>query len=59
MLKRLGLTPLQLNWNALADLDRWVHDDQARGGAPSLARNASGEIPTARDLIAWRCVAAP
>lgn len=59
VLKRLGLTPLQLNWNALADLDRWVHDDQARSGAPSLARNASGEIPTAQALSAWRCVAVP
>lgn len=59
LLKRPGLTPLQLNWNALADLDRWVHDDQARAGAPSLARNASGEIPATQALSAWKCVAAP
>jgi len=59
LLKRLGLTPLQLNWNALSDLDRWVHDDQARGGAPSLARNPSGEIPATHALSAWKCVATP
>lgn len=59
LLKRLGLTPLQLNWNALSDLDRWVHDDQAQGGTPSLARNASGEIPGVASLSAWKCVATP
>lgn len=59
LLRRIGLTPLQLAWNAVADLDNWVHDDQARVGAPSLARNATGEIPSNQALSAWKCIASP
>jgi len=59
LLRRVGLTPLQLAWNAVADLDNWVHDDQARHGAPSLARNATGEIPANQSLSAWKCIATP
>lgn len=59
LLRRVGLTPLQLAWNAVADLDKWVHDDQARAGAPSLARNATGEIPASQSLSAWKCIATP
>ncbi|MDP9991253.1 pimeloyl-ACP methyl ester carboxylesterase [Variovorax boronicumulans] len=58
LLNRLGLSPLQLNWNAVSDLDKWVHDDNAPAGAPSLARNASGGIPADQALSAWGCLAA-
>jgi pimeloyl-ACP methyl ester carboxylesterase len=58
LLKRIGLSAMQLNWNAVSDLDKWVHDDNAVASTPSLVRNASGEIPAASTLGAWRCVAA-
>ncbi|WP_177224747.1 tannase/feruloyl esterase family alpha/beta hydrolase [Variovorax sp. 770b2] len=58
LLKRIGLSAMQLNWNAVSDLDRWVHDDNAGAGAPSLARNASGAIPANQALSAWGCLAA-
>jgi len=57
LLKRIGLSPLQLNWSAVADLDKWVHDANALAGAPSLARNASGGIPGDQELNAWKCLA--
>lgn len=55
--KRPGLKQQQLNWNAVSDLDKWVHDENARAGAPSLARNASGAIPSSQALSVWRCIA--
>ena len=58
LLKRIGLSAMQLNWNPVSDLDKWVHDDNAIAATPSLVRNASGEIPTATALGAWRCLAA-
>lgn len=57
LLKRIGLSAMQLNWNAVSDLDRWVHDDNAVPSAPSLARNASGGIPGNQALSAWKCLA--
>jgi len=59
LLKRVGLSAMQLNWRAVSDLDKWVHDDNALAGAPSLARNASGGIPGDQALNAWKCLAAP
>lgn len=58
LLKRIGLSTMQLNWNAVSDLDQWVHDDNAVASTPSLVRNSSGEIPAASTLGAWRCLAA-
>jgi hypothetical protein len=58
LLKRIGLSAMQLNWNAVSDLDQWVHDDNAGAGAPLLARNASGAIPANQALSAWGCLAA-
>ncbi|MGJ7604006.1 tannase/feruloyl esterase family alpha/beta hydrolase [Variovorax sp. LT1R20] len=57
LLKRIGLSAMQLKWNAVSDLDRWVHDENAAGGAPSLAKNASGGIPGDQALSAWKCLA--
>ncbi|MCR6475938.1 tannase/feruloyl esterase family alpha/beta hydrolase [Variovorax sp. ZS18.2.2] len=56
--KKPLLIHLQLNWNAVSDLDKWVHDDSAEAGAPSLARNASGAIPGDQALSAWKCLPA-